>query len=251
MPQAKTQDLVSAYRSGDLRAWEWALEANDVVAAEAILDTMMPRCRRSILVLVQRLEALGCPVQRESYGLPLLTPILELDELLKPIVSRGWRVPSSLQKFWTHVGGVIFGDTYPNYSHLDYWSNQLGLDPLPYTDGLWIDPPHSEAIAGDLDQADDLGVALLAIAPDALHKDDVSGGPPYSIPIDVPNTIEPLLANFPGDGARPGTCSPMGPMGFVAYLRFAVLHTGGFPGLTEAREYEPIRRELVEGLEPF
>jgi len=41
-----------------------------------------------------------------------------------------------------------------------------------------------------------------------------------------------------------------GPLTLLQYLRVA-LHNGGFPGLHGNAAFEPLRRELVEGLEPF
>lgn len=252
MAEENTHELESAYAAGDFAAWDRAVVGDDVEAAEAILEGMMPRCRSAIETVVQRLESIGCPVQRQSAGSqPLLIPVTNLDELLEPIVARGWRIPLSLQTFWEHVGGIIIGGDYPDYTHLDFWRDRLALSELPYTDALWIEPPDAEMIKSDIERSEDAGAAELVIAPDALHKDNVSGGPPYSVPLDAPNTIEPLLANFPGDGAHPGKSTPMKPMGLVAYLRFAVLHAGGFPGLTVTEEYDQIRRGLVEGLEPF
>ena len=42
-----------------------------------------------------------------------------------------------------------------------------------------------------------------------------------------------------------------GPLTLLGYLRHAILETGGFPGFYGNAAYEPLRRELVEGLEPF
>lgn len=42
-----------------------------------------------------------------------------------------------------------------------------------------------------------------------------------------------------------------GPLTLLEYLRHAVLETGGFPGFYQNAAFEPLRRELVEGLEPF
>ena len=51
------------------------------------------------------------------------------------------------------------------------------------------------------------------------------------------------LQNKPGPFDR-------GPLTLLQYLRVA-LHNGGFPGLHGNAAFEPLRRELVEGLEPF
>ena len=42
-----------------------------------------------------------------------------------------------------------------------------------------------------------------------------------------------------------------GPLTLLGYLRHAILEMGGFPGFYGNAAYEPLRRELVEGLEPF
>ena len=42
-----------------------------------------------------------------------------------------------------------------------------------------------------------------------------------------------------------------GPLTLLGYLRHAILATGGFPGFYGNAAFEPLRRELVEGLEPF
>ena len=42
-----------------------------------------------------------------------------------------------------------------------------------------------------------------------------------------------------------------GPLTLLGYLRHAILEMGGFPGFHGNAAFEPLRRELVEGLEPF
>ena len=42
-----------------------------------------------------------------------------------------------------------------------------------------------------------------------------------------------------------------GPLTLLGYLRHAILEMGGFPGFYGNAAFEPLRRELVEGLEPF
>ena len=42
-----------------------------------------------------------------------------------------------------------------------------------------------------------------------------------------------------------------GPLTLLGYLRHAILEMGGFPGFYGNAAFEPLRRELVGGLEPF
>jgi hypothetical protein len=63
---------------------------------------------------------------------------------------------------------------------------------------------------------------LCPIAPDVLHKDNVSGGLPYSI-------------KLPNAGADALLCNEWHNVGFIPYLRIAILDWGGFPGLSQAK----------------
>ena len=76
------------------------------------------------------------------------------------------------------------------------------------------------------------------LAPDDLHKDNVSGGEPYGVGLPDPSADFPFFYESHN-------------LLFVPYLRLAILRWGGFPGLDFSRErFKPLR-ELRKGLEPF
>jgi hypothetical protein len=78
----------------------------------------------------------------------------------------------------------------------------------------------------------------LALAPDDLYKDNVSGGDPYGVYLPKPSADFVFLYERRD-------------LYFVPYLRLAILHWGGFPGLAERGErFEPLSN-LIAGLEPF
>ena len=64
----------------------------------------------------------------------------------------------------------------------------------------------------------------------------------------------PFSAMWPSVARRAAPSKPgpfdRGPLTLLQYLRVA-LHNGGFPGLHGNAAFEPLRRELVEGLETF
>ena len=78
---------------------------------------------------------------------------------------------------------------------------------------------------------------LCPIAPDVLHKDNVSGGPPYSV-------------RLPHAGADPLLCYEWHNVGFVPYLRIAILGWGGFPGLSQASPQHKWRRSTAKARMP-
>lgn len=111
-----------------------------------------------------------------------------------------------------------------------------GLDPLVVYPpmGALIDLESQE---GE-DEADSPEPLEATLAPDDLHKDNVSGGSPYSVALPDPAADFRLL-NERHD------------LLFVPYLRLAILRSGGLPGLDgRAAQFEPLR-ELIAGLEPF
>ncbi len=106
-----------------------------------------------------------------------------------------------------------------------------GLDPLV------VDPPEG-ALSFLYDEEDESPGRFAGLAPDDLHKDNISGGDPYGVRL--PNPSADFLFVYERHNLL-----------FVPYLRLAILQWGGFPGL-EGRgiAFEPLGA-LVAGLESF
>jgi len=203
--------------------------------AQEVAAETMRRVRRNCEQLVSRLRALGYTFgtypdgSRRSYPTQPMTPPsdvlrsdrVELEKLAGPL-------PLSLVAFWDEVGSVDLVGMHPA------WPD--GLDPLV------VDPPEGALSYLDAFEGGDgetEGSALFAgLAPDDLHKDNVSGGDPYGVRLPDPS------ADFLFLYERHGLL-------FVPYLRLAILRWGGFPGLDgRAVQFESLGG-LVAGLEPF
>lgn len=138
-------------------------------------------------------------------------------------------LPLSLAAFWQEVGSIDLVGMHRAWPKL--------LDPLV------VYPP--EAALSDLDEReesegedDDLGQYEASLAPDDLHKDNISGGSPYSVALPDPSADFVLL-------------NERHELLFVPYLRLAILRWGGFPGLDgRAIQFAPLH-DLIAGLEPF
>jgi hypothetical protein len=206
-------------------------------ALEVAAETMR-RVRRNCERIVSRLHALGYvfgtyPDGSRGYSNqgPLLDPsdamradIAELEERIGPL-------PLSLTAFWQEVGAVDFVGMHRAWP--------AGRDPLVVNEpeGAIADLDNWEMNVedGDIDPSEPVEVGL---APDDLHKDNTSGGDPYSVVL--PNAS----ADFEFLYERHELL-------FVPYLRLAILQWGGFPGLDgENVPFEPLN-ELTAGLEPF
>ena len=80
------------------------------------------------------------------------------------------------------------------------------------------------------------GLFVLPLAPDRLHKANVSGGPPYGI----------LLP----DGCADGLFAAETTMPFVSYLNH-VFSRGGFPGQTFPDNQWQLKKALARDLLPL
>ena len=103
-----------------------------------------------------------------------------------------------------------------------------------------VDPP--AAGVSELDDMDEMidsmGHFEASLAPDYLHKDNISGGSPYAVELPNPAADFVLL-------------NERHELHFVPYLRMAILRYGGFPGL-EVSDAKPDFLEVLRaGLEPF
>jgi hypothetical protein len=200
-----------------------------------VASETMRRVRRNCERLVSRLRALGYVFgtfpdgSRRSYSVePLLPPSDAMRTDCAELVEQAGPLPLSLLAFWQEVGAVDLVGMHPAWPE--------GLDPLV------VDPPEG-AISFLFDEEEDEGEAggsmrFAGLAPDDLHKDNVSGGDPYGVRLPDPS------ADFMFLYERHGLL-------FVPYLRLAILHWGGFPGLEgRAVQFLPLGG-LVTGMEPF
>jgi hypothetical protein len=202
------------------------------LAREVAAETMR-RVRRNCEMIVSRLGALGYvfgvyPDGSRGYYTegPLVPPSSEMNADRASLEEEVGQLPISLVAFWQEVGSVDLVGMRPSWPEL--------LDPLV------IYPP--EAALSDLDTGEEVtdasGQFEAPLAPDDLHKDNISGGAPYSVALPDPSADFVLLNERHG-------------LLFVPYLRLAILRWGGLPGLDGlAAEFEPLRA-LVAGLEPF
>jgi hypothetical protein len=201
----------------------------DIVAdAEAVARVTMERVAVNIDRLIERLAARNyvfgvypdgeavpgfhAPRTRPHAG--MMPEALALYEQVGPL-------PLSLRAFWHIVGEVNLVGRAPD-------------DALPaYSDPLSVDGPSLELVvpADDPESGEETG-SFYWIAPDVLHKDNVSGGEPYAIRLPDTGFDAPLLDEWHATT-------------FVAYLRIAILEWGGFPGLSEQNPHHEWRREQV------
>jgi hypothetical protein len=210
-------------------------EPNLTLARQVASETMQ-RVRRNCERIVARLSSLGYvfgiyPDGSRGYYTEgaLVAPSVETTGGIAELEDQVGPLPLSLVAFWKEVGTVDLVGMHPTS-----WPN--GLDPLV------VYPP--EGVISDLDSweyegdADGEGQFEGGLAPDDLHKDNVSGGDPYGVAL--PNaSADFVLLNERHE------------LFFVPYLRFAILRWGGFPGL-EGRtiHFEPLGA-LIADLEPF
>ena len=198
--------------------------------AREVADETMRRVRRNCERIVARLRTLDYnfgiyPDGSKGYFTSgPLVPFSEssradmaaLDKAVGPL-------PISLASFWEVVGSVDLVGMRRG------WPS--GLDPLV------IYGPE-EALA----EAEDLGESArgveAALAPDDLHKDNVSGGSPYAVKLPDAST------DFLFRNERHNLL-------FVPYLRLSILRWGGFPGLDGGTAPLDALPVLLDGLEPF
>jgi hypothetical protein len=235
--------LLRRYEAGAYeQVWDELVTYGAVVREEPLLSEAlavaretMRRVRANIEVLLQRLDAAGyvfadAPVPRwEGPCADALAQIHALEALVGPI-------PLSIRACYEMIGTVNFMGHHPALEPRadDRW------DALP--DPLVIFPLHS-VIADCRERMEDPewdhDVPLdLPLAPDILHKANISGGGPYGVYVPDAAADAPLQKEWHATS-------------FVNYLRLCV-RWGGFPGL-ERYAHPPMEllQHLTDGLLPL
>lgn len=206
--------------------------ANREAAMQVAVETMR-RVRRDCEQIIDRLTSL-----KYTFGLypdgskgyysmgALVTPDAEMLADLATVREAVGPLPLSLTAFWENVGWVTLVGMHSQWPR--------GLDPLV------VDPP--AAAISDLDDRDEIvqtrGHFEASLAPDELHKDNISGGDPYAV--ELPNAAADFVL-----------LNERHHLHFVPYLRMAILAYGGFPGIENIQAKPDFFEMLRDGLEPF
>lgn len=205
----------------------------DAFRAEAwgVAEAAMSRVAHNCHLIAERLGNLGyvfsvhCDAEDDG---GLQSPITAFDaqgaEMLDRLATRFGPPPMTLECFWRALGSVAFTGTHPNFQGL--------LDPLV------VYPVDALLEEAESAEREDDGRFHLALSPDDLHKDNVSGGMPYSVALPQ-NTFDFRLLHEARD------------VDFLDYLRDVVLVRGGFGGLDPAHPGSIPLAELTAGLQPF
>jgi hypothetical protein len=240
-------DLAARYARGEHDAvWRelralGALDGDARVEALAVGRETMARVARNVDLVAQRLAAHGWVALSGALRTP---PQPGDDEIMRRIEqTTSGPLPPALRAFWEVVGGVDF---VWNYDRGDPPSLGVALE-MDQLDPLYVDPPAAVTYVFDewADQHDGVDPELmdpfdLHLAPDCLHKANISGGPPYGVEL-------PFL------GADPIWANEDHVLPLVDYLRLC-LAWGGFPGLKPHAERTDVRsfvERMNEEIEPF
>ena len=152
-----------------------------------------------------------------NYQKPLLSPLSDTEQLLTRLeeaVADFGQIPLSLKLFYSIVGSCNFVwdyDTKPvmlwqyadpiQISSLDDLVNYISEDDWrKYMNEIIADDPSQHP--------------HIELAADYLHKDNISGGPPYSIQITKDRSIDSLFLNEPNNTT------------FIDYLRICMENCG-------------------------
>lgn len=205
--------------------------------AQAVCDEMARRARRNIDTLVERLHNQGYRFFNEPEDtlptVPHVPPTPEVEEHLRQLESLVGPVPMALASWMRLVGDVCLVGSHPD------WETSAAGDPLVFEVELSRYPgaDFQDSVQSELEvwEYEPNGNPFaFPVAPDRLHKDSVSGGPPYGV-IVSDQTAEGI---FVGEVAMP----------LVSYLNLVFQH-GGFPHHTGGGESGwRVRRSLAQDL---
>ena len=211
--------------------------------AQLVCDEVARRARHNVEVIIERLSSAGYRFHTNDVAQDPVTPHVPptggAASYADWLQERFGPVPLTLLSWVRLVGDVWLVGTHPQ------WAASASADPLvieaegsrypgePIRDHLEDEHEHWQEWA-----AHDLGAGLfvLPLAPDRLHKDNVSGGPPYGL-------ILP-------DGSADGLFAAETTMPFVSYLNWVFSH-GGFPARTSPDNRWQMKQELARDLLPL
>lgn len=245
---AASGDLLARYRRGEHEAVWTELRAHEAIDADCRAEAItvatetMTRVARCADLLAERLAARGWTALT---GRLRWQPSAEGSRTMNEIEQfAGALLPPSLRAFWNCVGGIDF---VWNYNKDEQAPDLVTGLVTAEMDPLFVFAPDYvvDLLSEWRERRSDVDPELddpwnLDLAPDYLHKANISGGSPYGV-------------ELPHLGADPIFVNEEHGLPFVEYLRFA-FRWGGFPGLERHAHSVEVRRflaEMTKDMEPF
>lgn len=242
---------LSRYRDGQ-RKQVWhelrqpdrtVLDSGLAEEAQLVCDEMALRARHNIEVIVDRLSKAGYRFHVNDDGqkpvVPFIPATAGAGEYASWLREQFDAVPMTLLSWVRLVGDVWLVGTHPG------WPESSSGDPLV----IQVEGSHypessiRELFKDELEiwserksEDPETGPFVLPLAPDRLHKENVSGGEPYGV-------ILP-------DGCVDGLFVAETTMPFVSYLN-RVFRNGGFPWHTGSEAQSRVCRALREDMLPL
>lgn len=201
---------------------------------------VMAFARRNVELLIERLQRSG--YQFANPEGPRRQPDKDMENTVQGLAARGVHVPVALQAWLMEVGGVDLSGTHPEWRRSAYSGlGDAGSEPARsdwepwYSDPLVIWYDVRQLLTWLEKQDGPTQTRWLEIAPDAIHKSNISGGGPISM-----NCEGPLFDAF--------LVGQHGSVTLLSYLRLA-FEWSGFPGFAYIPDAPTeMLRELGEGL---
>ena len=200
---------------------------------EAVLIETFERVAYNLEVIYSELKNINYVFYDRPYHKPLPNTDKLLKKLDKAVKDFGF-VPLSLKYFYKIVGGVDFAWNY-NKEKIVPWelADPIQISSLDELVSYVTDEDWKEDILDYVDDEEDYGYAFLELSADELHKDNVSGGSPYSLKIEEEPTVDSDFVDEPHNTT------------FIDYLRICFDYCG-FPGNPDNEDYH----ELVAKVRP-
>ncbi len=199
----------------------------------------MRRVARNADTLASRLDGYGWKPLSPRIT-PLRTKPAQSDEDVFSRIEEltGAPIPPTLLAFWKIVGGINFVWDYNGEEPIPNLGVALPMDEM---DPLCVDAPSVITYQfKEWELHEDNGEFIIDLAPDYLHKANISGGNPYGIWVSFA-------------GADPVFDCERHALPFLDYLRLTFAWAG-FPGLEDYADREDVQRfveRFGQGLEPF
>lgn len=211
--------------------------------AQLVCDEMARRARHNVETIVERLRLQGFRFHTNDDAARPVDPFLPASDQasaqLNRLTALTGPLPLTVAAWLRLVGDVWWVGTHPD------WPEASEADPfvLELEGRRWPSAPLIDFFAGELDEwteaaAEDpaAGGFVLPVAPDRLHKANISGGAPYGFRL--PDACADAV--FVGEVAMP----------FVDYLNLVFAH-GGFPGPAAGAKKWRVKQALAKDLLPL